>query len=53
MPFTRGLGPAGAFVVSLGEEERGCLRSAYQRNLAVGDAPFTLSARAWCAVGRN
>ena len=50
-PFTRGVGPAGAFVVSLGEEDRERLRSAYRRTLGVGDSPFTLTARAWCAVG--
>lgn len=52
-PFTSGVGPAGAFVSSLDEEARESLRSAYRRHLGVGDGPFTLTARAWCAVGRS
>lgn len=52
-PFTAGVGPAGAFVTSLGEDERGRLRDAYSRRLGEPDGPFELTARAWCAVGRS
>ena len=51
-PFTRGVGPAGAYVVSLEEEERERLRGEYERRLAAPRGPFRLDARAWYAVGR-
>jgi SAM-dependent methyltransferase len=51
-PFTRGVGPAGAHVVSLAEEERERLRGEYERRLGSPRGPFRLDARAWYAVGR-
>jgi hypothetical protein len=50
-PLEHGVGPAGAYVVSLGPEPRAALRAALRERLAVADGPFTLSARAWIAVG--
>jgi ubiquinone/menaquinone biosynthesis C-methylase UbiE len=51
-PFPTGVGPAGAYAASLEDEERARLRDEYARRLGQPDGPFTLSARAWCAVGR-
>jgi SAM-dependent methyltransferase len=51
-PFERGVGPAGAWVVSLGPEPRAALRAEFRERLAVPDGPFTLSARAWVICGR-
>jgi hypothetical protein len=50
-PFTQGVGPAGAFCVSLEPERREALREAYRRLLAAGDEPFSLKARAWFVRG--
>jgi SAM-dependent methyltransferase len=50
-PFPTGLAPSGAFCKSLDEEKRTALHSAYRRQLGVGDAPFSLSARAWAVAG--
>jgi SAM-dependent methyltransferase len=52
-PFPTGVGPAGAYAAGLEDEAREALRAEYRRRLGVPDGPFTLSARAWCAVGRN
>ena len=52
-PFTAGVGPAGAFVISLDDAERERLRDAYHRRLGEPEGPFELTARAWCAVGRS
>jgi hypothetical protein len=52
-PFLGGVGPAGAFCASLGEEARAALRDAFRRRLAVGDGPFELTARAWAVAGRS
>jgi SAM-dependent methyltransferase len=51
-PFTAGVGPAGGFAVSLDPERQEALKAEYRRRLAVPAGPFTLSARAWSAVGR-
>jgi SAM-dependent methyltransferase len=48
-PFTLGVGPAGAYVVSRSEEERAELREHCRR--ALPHAPFVLTARAWAARG--
>jgi ubiquinone/menaquinone biosynthesis C-methylase UbiE len=48
-PFTRGVGPAGAHLLSLPEPEQERL-SAAARDLA-GQGPFTVTARAWAARG--
>jgi SAM-dependent methyltransferase len=51
-PFTQGVGPAGAHVVALPDPERDRLREAYRERLGSPPGPFTLTARAWCAIGR-
>ena len=48
-PFTLGVGPAGAYVVSLPQKERAALRE--QCRHALPAAPFVLRARAWVARG--
>lgn len=48
-PFERGVGPAGAYLLSLGPGDQAALREA-ARALAGGE-PFTISARAWAARG--
>jgi SAM-dependent methyltransferase len=50
-PFERGVGPAGAFVVSLNAAERDELRGRVHEMLGRPEGPFELSARAWFAVG--
>ena len=50
-PLPTGIGPSGAFCKSLDENQRAALRSAYQRQLGVGDGPFSLTARAWAVAG--
>jgi SAM-dependent methyltransferase len=50
-PFTQGVGPAGAFCVSLERDRREALREAYRRRLAAGDQPVSLEARAWFVRG--
>ncbi|HEX5533927.1 MAG TPA: class I SAM-dependent methyltransferase [Actinomycetales bacterium] len=49
-PFTLGVGPAGAYVASLDEPGRSALRERCAELLP--DAPFEITASAWCAVGR-
>ncbi len=48
-PFTLGVGPAGAYVAGLDEDDRTRLRERLRDVLP--PAPFTLSARAWAARG--
>lgn len=48
-PFTKGAGPAGAFVASLDVEERQRLRDECQRRLPAG--PIVVTAAAWAARG--
>ena len=50
-PLASGVGPAGAYYVSLREDGRRRLEAELQRRLRVADDPFRLSARAWYAVG--
>jgi SAM-dependent methyltransferase len=50
-PFVAGVGPAGAFTVSLNEDERSALHDALARRLNTGDEPFELTARAWAVAG--
>lgn len=50
-PFPAGVGPAGAFTASLGEDERAALRDALARRLNAGAQPFELTARAWAVAG--
>jgi ubiquinone/menaquinone biosynthesis C-methylase UbiE len=50
-PLPAGVGPSGAFVKSLDEEQRATLHNAYRNRLGVGDGPFELTARAWTVAG--
>lgn len=50
-PLLAGIGPAGAFCVSLDEKARAALHDVYRRRLGVGDGPFELTARAWAVAG--
>jgi SAM-dependent methyltransferase len=52
-PLESGVAPAGAYAASLDEERRGALAAEYRRRLGAPEGPFTLSARAWYAVGRT
>jgi SAM-dependent methyltransferase len=52
-PFTRGVGPAGAYAASLEPEAQQALRDEYYRRLGSPRGPFELTARAWYAVGRK
>jgi SAM-dependent methyltransferase len=52
-PFTRGVGPAGAYAASLEPEAQQALRDDYYRRLGSPRGPFELTARAWYAVGRK
>lgn len=48
-PFTRGVGPAGAYLASLHEDQRMALRESCRRR--VPSEPFTVTAVAWAARG--
>ena len=50
-PFPTGLGPSGAYCVSLPPDEQEALRDAYFRRLGSPRGHFTLSARAWLVRG--
>jgi SAM-dependent methyltransferase len=53
-PLTAGVGPSGAYVVALPDDDaRAALKAALLRQLDVGDggAPFRLAARAWIVTG--
>ena len=52
-PFPTGVGPAGAYAASLDTDAHVALRDEFARRLGDPDGPFSLSARAWCAVGRS
>jgi ubiquinone/menaquinone biosynthesis C-methylase UbiE len=51
-PFPTGVGPAGAYAASLEPAARAELHDELARRLGNPEGAFTLSARAWCAVGR-
>jgi SAM-dependent methyltransferase len=51
-PLESGVGPAGAYTAALPAERRHALKEEVRRRLDVADTPFTLTARAWIAVGR-
>jgi ubiquinone/menaquinone biosynthesis C-methylase UbiE len=51
-PFPTGVGPAGAYAASLDGEGQAALREEFERRLGRPEGPFTISARAWAAVGR-
>ena len=48
-PFTLGVGPAGAYVAGLDDDERAALRRACEQSFPI--APFTIAASAWTARG--
>ncbi|HET7719630.1 MAG TPA: SAM-dependent methyltransferase, partial [Acidimicrobiales bacterium] len=50
--FLGGVGPAGTFCTSLGDDDRDRLRAALFARLGSPAGPFTLGAVARCAVGR-
>jgi ubiquinone/menaquinone biosynthesis C-methylase UbiE len=52
-PFPTGVGPAGAYAASLDADAQAELRDEFARRLGSPQGAFTLSARAWCAVGRT
>jgi ubiquinone/menaquinone biosynthesis C-methylase UbiE len=52
-PFPTGVGPAGAYTAGLGSEQQATLRREFSRRLGDPRGRFTLSARAWCAVGHG
>jgi len=51
-PFPSGLGPSGGYCASLEPDRREALREACFRRLGSPEGPFTITARAWYAVGR-
>jgi len=50
-PFTLGVGPGGAYCVSLDAERQDALREECRRSLGNPEGPFTLTARAWAVRG--
>jgi hypothetical protein len=52
-PFTAGVGPAGAYCAALDPTRQDALREKLRAALDDPTGPFTLTARAWCAVGRR
>jgi hypothetical protein len=50
--FLGGVGPAGAYAVSLGAEAQEALREELRRRLGEPQGPFRLRARAWYVEGR-
>jgi ubiquinone/menaquinone biosynthesis C-methylase UbiE len=51
-PFTAGVGPAGAYTLSLDSDRRAALREECRRRLGDPEGGFTLSAKAWAVKGR-
>jgi SAM-dependent methyltransferase len=51
-PFLAGVGPAGKYAASRGSDAQAALRDEFAHRLGDPPGPFTLSARAWCAIGR-
>jgi SAM-dependent methyltransferase len=51
-PLEAGVGPSGAYVVSLAPGRRAALREELRRRLGAPEGSFRLSGRAWYAVGR-
>jgi SAM-dependent methyltransferase len=51
-PFTAGVGPGGAYTLSLDPDRRAALRDECRRRLGDPDGAFTLSAKAWAVTGR-
>jgi SAM-dependent methyltransferase len=51
-PYTAGVGPAGAYAVSLPADRQEALKALYRERLEAPEGPFSLTARAWYATGR-
>jgi SAM-dependent methyltransferase len=51
-PLELGVGPAGAYASSLPDDRRAALADELRGRLGAGAEPFSLTARAWLAVGR-
>jgi SAM-dependent methyltransferase len=51
-PYMTGVGPAGAYAVSLPPDRQDALKARYRELLEAPDGPFSLTARAWYATGR-
>jgi hypothetical protein len=53
LPFLKGAGPGGAYVVSLSEERRRQLETRLRKRLLGDrqDGGFTLKAKVWCVRG--
>jgi SAM-dependent methyltransferase len=52
-PFSLGIGPAGAYFVSLPHDQRNLLRDRLQKRLATSQSSIELSARAWAVRATN
>jgi ubiquinone/menaquinone biosynthesis C-methylase UbiE len=52
-PFLAGIGPAGLYAAALDLAGQERLRGELHRRLGEPDGPFTLQARAWCALGTS
>jgi hypothetical protein len=50
-PFPAGVGPSGAFCMSLGDDKQAALHDALRGELGVGAGGFELTARAWVVSG--
>jgi SAM-dependent methyltransferase len=50
-PFPLGVGPVGAYYLTLDDGRRNALREATRAALGEPEGPFTLEAQAWCATG--
>ena len=50
-PIAQGVGPAGAYYLSLDDAQRDAVRGACEHQVGHLDTPFALEARAWCARG--
>jgi ubiquinone/menaquinone biosynthesis C-methylase UbiE len=50
-PFTYGVGPAGAHLATLSDEQQEAIRDECRRQLGEPDGPFDLDAHAWYARG--
>jgi SAM-dependent methyltransferase len=50
-PIVQGVGPAGAYYLSLDDEGRSAVRGACEQLLGHPDSSFVIEGSAWCAVG--
>ena len=52
-PLDRGVGPSGAYALTLAPDRREALHDELRRRLGVDARPFELTARAWLVTGRR